>query len=222
MQRVFLFLLRPVGRRDLSAGLEQKNHHPGCVFFAPAPAKGRGKISPLAKKHPGWCFVFVLAPPKGRGAQRGATKKKHFAHPGTTAKKILATHDTGHEQKGAKKKKTGSLRLRFRGDFSRWCFFFCCGPADAHSLTAVLGGDASRRGGVFFDAAPPGPGWCFFCWGDFGKALVSGFFFCCGPAEPGEPITKKVWCTTSGLKRPGGATAKKKHHFPPYTLNPTP
>ena len=62
-------------------------------------------------------------------------------------------------------------------------FFFCCGPA--RTLTHSLWAGA-------ISARP----WCF-------------FFFCCGPAEPGEPITKNVWCTTSGLKRPGGATAKK-------------
>ena len=50
----------------------------------------------------------------------------------------------------------------FRGDFSGRArlvfFFFVLRPrADAHSLTAGLGGDASRRGGVLcFAAAPPG------------------------------------------------------------------
>ena len=46
-----------------------------------------------------------------------------------------------------------------------WCFFFLLRPrADAHSLTAGLGGDASPSPGwcFFFAAAPPGPGWCFF------------------------------------------------------------
>ena len=77
-------------------------------------------------------------------------------------------------------------------------FLFAVAPPDAHSLSAGLGGDASRRGGaffllrphpdrggVFFAVAPPGrslthcgpgrrclpPGWCF--------------FFCCGPARTG-------------------------------------
>ena len=34
------------------------------------------------------------------------------------------------------------------------------------------------------------------------------WFFGSDPAAPGEPRTKTVWFTTSGLKRPGGATAK--------------
>ena len=43
-------------------------------------------------------------------------------------------------------------------------FFFLLRPcADAHSLTAGLGGDASPSPGCFFfAAAPPAPGWCFF------------------------------------------------------------
>ena len=34
------------------------------------------------------------------------------------------------------------------------------------------------------------------------------WFFGSDPAAPGEPRTTTVWFTTSGLKRPGGATAK--------------
>ena len=73
-------------------------------------------------------------------------------------------------------------------------FFLLRPRADAHSLTAGLGGDASpRRGGVFFAAAPPGPGWCFFFFlpgcslthcglGRFRQGPGGVFFFCCGPA----------------------------------------
>ena len=80
-------------------------------------------------------------------------------------------------------------------------FFLLRPRADAHSLTAGLGG------------AFPSPGWCFFFllwprpdahsltvgWGDFGKAGWC-IFFCCGPA--GSFLVS--------LKRPGGAAAKKK------------
>ena len=183
VQSVF-FLLRSVGRRDLSAGPEQKKkhhpakkkHHPGCCFFgafffALAPCRRpTGLLLPLPfpgagakKKHPGWCFFFALAPCR---RPTGLLLPLPFA--GAAAKK--------------KKKHPG------------WCFFFCSGPvpapngaspspafrrgrskkkntlggvffllrprADAHSLTAGLGGDAS-----------PSPGWCF--------------FFCCGPARTG-------------------------------------
>ena len=70
---------------------------------SPSPAFPRGR----SKKKTLWVvfFFFALAPPKGRGAQRSATKKKHFAHPGPTAKKTLETNDAGHEQKGATTKK---------------------------------------------------------------------------------------------------------------------
>ena len=100
--------------------------------------------------------------------------------------------------------------------FPAGVFFFLLRPhADAHSLTAG-------------DAAPPGPGWCvFFCCGPartLTHSLWAGaisarpwcvcvfFFFLLRPRRTRRANNKKiVWCTTSGLKRPGGATAKKKH-----------
>ena len=83
-----------------------------CIIFAPAPRRRpTALLLPLPiggaganKTKKTWvvCF-FALAPPTGLGAQRGATTKKNFARPGTTAKKSLETSDTGHEQKGATK-----------------------------------------------------------------------------------------------------------------------
>ena len=84
VQSVF-FLLRSVGRRDLSAGPEQKkNTTQGVFFFAPAPGKGKGRRSPVGSRHgarakkkhhpgcffffaaaapgPGWCFFFCCGP----------------------------------------------------------------------------------------------------------------------------------------------------------------
>ena len=96
-------------------------------------------------------------------------------------------------------------------------FFFLLRPrADAHSLTAGLGGASPSPGWCFFfAAAPPGPGWCFFfavapprrslthCGlGRFRQGSGGVYFFCCGPA--GSFLVS--------LKRPGGAAAKKKHH----------
>ena len=118
VQSVCFFLLRSVGRRDLSAGPEQKKnttqgvffllrprgkagegeapcrhgarakkkHHPGCFFFAPAPAKGKGRRSPVApargqskkkKKTPPRVFFFA-----GPGERQGKEKQKKKHHPG--------------------------------------------------------------------------------------------------------------------------------------------
>ena len=94
-------------------------------------------------------------------------------------------------------------------------FFLLRPRADAHSLTAGLGGAFPSPGWCFFFfCGPARTGWCFFLlwprpdahsltvgWGDFGKA-GGCIFFCCGPA--GSFLVS--------LKRPGGAAAKKKHH----------
>ena len=142
------FLLRPVGRRDLSAGPEQKNNTTQGVFFAPAPAKGRGRSAPLGagtgpeQKRKHW-------PHRKVAALNGAQKKTYSAHPGTTAKRFLETNDTGHERKGAttQQKKNDSLTaaldrdahsLLFRGDFSgraRLVFFFFAAAPRGRSLT---------------------------------------------------------------------------------------
>ena len=91
VQSVF-FLLRSVGRRDLSAGPEQKKkkkHHPGC-FFAAAPGKAREGEAPLEagtgpeqKKTPPRVFFFCCGPGERQGKEkprwkpaRGQSKKK--------------------------------------------------------------------------------------------------------------------------------------------------
>ena len=81
-----------------------------------------------------------------------------------------------------------------------WCFFLLLRPrADAHSLTAGLGGDASPspgrcfffccgRGGVFFLLWPRRDAHSLTVgWGDFSKARVVFFFFAAAPPGPG-------WC----------------------------
>ena len=116
VQSVF-FCCAPLGAATFRRGQSKKKHHPGCFFFAPAPAKGKGRRSPVGRRH-------------------GASPSPAFP-------------------RGRSKKNTlGGV------------FFFLLRPrADAHSLTAGLGGDASPSPGwcfFFFSAAPPGPGWCFF------------------------------------------------------------
>ena len=172
-----------------------------CSGPVPAPNGPTGLLLPLpfagagAKKQlPGWCF-FLLWPRRKVATPKGVQQKRNFAHPGTTAKKNLETNDTGHKQKGATTKPK-KRRL------THW-------PWTA-MLTHFFSGATFPAGDFFFAAAPRGAHSLTVGWGDFGKALV--IFFCCGPAEPGEPTTKNVWCTASGLKtrRP---QQKKKHHF---------
>ena len=178
------FLLRSVGR---------------CFFFCsgPVPAPNGASPSPAfprgrSKKKTPWVVFFFCSGPVP-APQRG------FSFPCLSP---------GPEQK------------------KNWVvFFFAAAP---RSLRAWVAMPPPRRGGVFFCCGPAQTGLVFFFllwprpdahsltvgWGDFGKARVVFFFFCCGPAGSFETITKNVWGTTSGLKRPGGATAKKKHHFP--------
>ena len=219
----FFFFVAPCWAPRPFGGPGQKKHHPGCVFFCSDPGERQGKEKPRwvpargqsKKKHPGWLF-FCSGPAERSRRLTGRNKKKNFAHPETTAKTVVENKDTGHEQKGAttKKKTTHSLRPWtamlthfFSGaTFPAGAFFFCCGPA--RTLTHPLRSWAAMppAGVVFFFLLRPRPdrGGFFFLlwprpdahsltvrWGDFGKALV--IFFCCGPAEPGEPITKNVW-----------------------------
>ena len=195
---------------------------PGCFFV----------LWPLFARAP-W-FFLALASPKSRAAQRGATKNTLHTR-GRQQKKILETNDTGHEQKGATKlkKKTHSLRpwTAMLTHFFSWRLFRP-GPAGVLFFAAAPRGRSLTHCGPGRRCLPPG--WCFFFLlrprpdrgGVFSFAVApsgsslthcglgrfrqgpGGVLFCCGPTEPGEPITKNVWCTTSGLKRPGGATAK--------------
>ena len=129
---MFFFLLRSVGRRH-GARAKKKKHHPG---------KGRGRRSPVGRRH-------------------GASPSPAFP-------------------RSRKKKNTTQGGV----------FFFLLRPrADAHSLTAGLGGDAS-----------PSPGWCFFffCCGPARTGVVF-FFFCCGPARM---LTHSLWAGAISA-RPG-------------------
>ena len=208
MCKVFFFLLRSVGLRDLSAGPEQKkNTTQGVFFFCSGPGERQGKEKPRwapargqskkKKHHPG-CFFFLLRPRRKGKGRRSPVGRRH----GARAKKktpcvvlFFLLWPRAGAQRGfsfaclfagaaAKKKKTPWVVFFFllwpRAGAQRGFSFPCLSPgpqqkkknalggvffllrprADAHSLTAGLGGDAS-----------PSPGWCF--------------FFCCGPARTG-------------------------------------
>ena len=115
--RVF-FLLRPrrkarEGEAPLGAGTgpeQRKKHHPGCFFLLRPRGKAGEGEAPLGagtgpeqkkEKNNTLGVFFLLWPRRKVAAPNGAQQKKHFAHPGPTAKKILETNDAGHEQKGA-------------------------------------------------------------------------------------------------------------------------
>ena len=210
--KCFFFLLRSVGRRDLSAGAEQKKTPPcgpgerqgkeggsrqGVFFFAAAPAKGRrspvGSRQEQKKKHPGWCLFFCSGPVP---ASNGASPSLAF-------------------RRGRSKKKTP------------WVFFFLLRPrADAHSLTAGLGGDASPSPGrcFFFCCGPARTGVVFFFllwprpdahsltvgWGDFGKARVV-FFFLLRPRRVFLENSKKCLGYYIGSKKTRRGHSKKKN-----------
>ena len=200
--RVFFFLLRPRGKAGegeapLGAGTgpEQK------VFFFfllwPRAGAQRGFSFPCLspgpeqkKKTPWVVFLFLLWP--RAGAQRGFS----FAcfSPGPQQKKTPSV--VFFFALAPCRRPTGLLLpLPFAGAAAKkkppWVVFFLLlrPRADAHSLTAGLGGDASPSPGwcffFFFAAAPPGPGWCF--------------FFCCGPART---LTHSRWAGAISA-RPG-------------------
>ena len=126
-------------------------------------------------------FFFGCAPLGAATFRRGQSKKKNTT-PCVVFFFALAPCRHGASPspafpRGRSKKKTPWV-----------VFFFLLRPrADAHSLTAGLGGDASPSPGwcFFFAAAPPAPGWCF--------------FFCCGPART---LTHSLWAGAISA-RPG-------------------
>ena len=268
------FLLRSVGRRDLSAG-QKKNTTQGVFFFAPAPGKGKGRRSPVGRRHgarakkkhhPG-CF-FAAAPAKSKrrrspvGRRHGARAKKKtpwvvfffllWPRAGAQRGFSFACFSPGPQQKKTPsvvfffalapcRRPTGLLLpLPFAGAAAKkkppWVVFFLLlrPRADAHSLTAGLGGDAS-----------PSPGWCFFFfllrprpdrggvffllwprpdahsltvgWGDFGKARV--VFFCLlRPRRVFLDNNKKCLGYYIGSKKTRRGHSKKKNTTSNKTL----
>ena len=193
VQRVFFFVALRWAPRPFGGARAKKKTPPRVFFFfAPAPGKGRGRRSPVPtrgqskkKHHPG--CVFLLRP--RRKAREG----------------VLPCLSPGPEQKkntlggvfffalAPCRRPTGLLLPCLSPGRSKkintlgGVFFLLRPRADAHSLTAGLGGDASPSPGwcFLFAAAPPGPGWCF--------------FFCCGPART---LTHSLWAGAISA-RPG-------------------
>ena len=206
MCKVFFFLLRSVGRRDLSAGPEQKKkHHPGCFFFAPAPGKGRGRRSPVPargqskKKTPPRVFFFFCCGPgerqekekprwaPARGQRRQGKEKPRWAPARGQSKKKNTINTLGGVFFFALapcRRPTGLLlALPFPRAGAKkkntWVVFFLLWPR------------AGAQRGFSFSCLSRGPqpkkkhsGWCsFFC---SGPVPARGFSFPClspGPEQ---------------------------------------
>ena len=128
----FFFALAPCRRPTglllplpFAGGRSKKRHTLGGVFFfCSGPVSARGFSFPCLSPGPeqkkntlGGVFFFCSGPAeRSRRPTERNKKKKHFAHPGPTAKNFLETNDPGHEQKGATtKKKTPWPVLELRG-----------------------------------------------------------------------------------------------------------
>ena len=171
--KFFFFVALRWAPRPFGGARAKKKHHPGCFFFAPAPGKGKGRRSPVGRRH---------------GAR---AKKKH--HPGC----FFFCCGPGEKQ-GKEKPRWAPARGQSKKCFF---FFFCSGPVPAPNgaspSLAFRRGRSKKNtlGGVFFFAAAPrgrslthcGPGWrCLPLAG-----VVS--FFCCGPARTGVVFFFWLW-----------------------------
>ena len=208
------FLLRSVGRRDLSAGPEQKKHHPGCFFLLRPRRKAREGEAPLGagtgpeqKKTPPR-VIFLLRTRSPVGRRHGARAKKK-----NTTQGVFFGSDPGGKA-GEGEAPLGA------GTGPEQVSFFCSGAQRGFSFPCLSAGPQQKKktlGGVFFLLWPragtglllplpfPGagaknkdPGWCFFfAAAPRGRSLThcglggdaspspGWCFFCCGPARTG-------------------------------------
>ena len=166
MCKVFFFCCAPLGvAATFRRGQSKRKHHPGCCF---------------------------LLRPRGMAGEGGARAKKK-----NREGEAPLGAGTGPEQKKTPPRVVFFFWLRPRGKAGEGEAPLGAGTgpeqkkntprprADADSLTAGLGGDASPSPGCFFffAAAPPGPGCCF----------------CCGPART---LTHSLWAGAISA-RPG-------------------
>ena len=219
---------------------------PGCAkcFFCCAPLgaatfrRGQSK----KKTTPPRVFFFLLRP-RGKagegeaplGAGTGPEQKKNT----TQGVFFFAAAPRAHSLTAGKGRRSLPLGVSpARGQSKKkntaQVFFFLLRPrADAHSLTAGLGGDASPWPGwcLFFllrsKKKNTGPGWCFFfAVAPPGRSLThcglgrfrqgpGGVFFLLRPRRVFLDNNKKCLGYYIGSKKTRrGHSKKKKHHFP--------
>ena len=188
MQSVF-FLLRSVGRRDLSAGPEQKKKNTTQgVFFCSGPGERQGKEKPRA------------------GAQRG------FSFPCLSPNGASPSPACPH---GRSKKKTPWVVFFFAAAPRGRSLTHCgpgwrCLPLAGVVFVFLLRGGADR-GGVFFLLWPrPDAHSLTVGWGDFGKARVV-FFFLLRPRRVFLDNNKKCLGYYIGSKKTRRGHSKKKN-----------
>ena len=199
---LFFVALRWAPRPFGGARAKKTKTPPRVFFFAPAPGKGRGRRSPVGrrhgarakKKHPGWCFFFFCSGPvpAPNGASPspafpwGRSKKTPWVVffffcsgpvPAPNGASPSLAFRRGRSKK--KKKKTG------------WCFFFCSGPVQAR--------------GFSFPCLSPGPEQ---------KKNTLGGFFCCGPARVFLDNNKKCLGYYIGSKKTRRGHSNKKTPLP--------
>ena len=188
-----VFLLRSVGRRDLSAGPEQKKKTPPRVFFF---CSGHGERQ--GKEKPRW------APARGQSKKKNTTRGVFFflLRPRGKAREGEAPlgTGTGPEQKknhpcrhGASPSPAFPRGRSKKKNTLGGVFFCCCGPAWTltHSLRAWVAMPPPRRGGVSFFCRGAGPdrgGVFFFAVAPPGRSLTH-----CGPGWRCLPLAGVVF-----------------------------
>ena len=159
------FLLRSVGRRDLSAGPEQKKNTTQGAFFCSGPGERQGKEKPRwapargqskKKHHPG-CLFFAAAPAKGK-RRRSPVGRRHGARAQKkTPPRVFFFCSGPGERQGKEKPRWAPARGQ-----SKKCFF-------------LLWPRAGAQRGFSFPCLSPGPE-------QKKKNTLDGvFFFCSGP-----------------------------------------
>ena len=200
--KCFFCLLRSVGRRDLSAGPEQKKNHPGCFFFLlrPRGKAGEGEAPcrhgarAKKKKKTPRVFFFAAAPAKGKGrrspvGRRPGARAKKQHHPGcffffapAPGKGRGRRSPVGRRHGARAKKKTPPSCFFFllwpRAGSQRGVSFPCLSPGPEqkkHTLGGVflLWPRAGAQRGFSFPCLSPGP--------QQKKTTLGGVFFLSGP-----------------------------------------
>ena len=162
---MFFFLLRSVGRRDLSGGQSKKKNTTQGVFFCSGPGERQGKEKPQPargqskkKKTPPRVFFFCCGPGERQGKEkprwkpaRGQSKKK-------TPTRVFFFCSGPGERQGKEKPRWAPARGQ-----SKKSFFFFFALAPCRRPTGLLlplpfpgaGAKKNTLGGVFFFALAP-------------------------------------------------------------------